>query len=432
MNIETEQYSNTPQIVYDLTTNPAKTYYEHYVSELANSPEPPVRKIHILSPNEYFQTHVNLLKYKLVDLKTIAKHYHLHVSGTKPVLVERIREYFNKHRNANHIQRVFRAHVIRLSFRLRGPAWKTRQCTNPSDFYTMEPLEEIPFERFFSYTDTHGFTYGFDIFSLLQLYKTKGELKNPYNREPFPREIVQQIATLKNITQLVFMHYVRDDWKQLYHTAVSPYAPSIHQRRRMGVQTPMRRLPVVEVRLPRPNYMRTEPEPEPETTITIPTPIPSPIQPNIQVPLLGNTENVRERVGQTQNMSLDMRVRNVFMEMDQLGNYTNTSWFLNMGTNDLISFYVRYYNLWQHRIPQEIRDCISPQRNPFNGTNILLHNPTLEQCRMICIQIIEAMVYSGINIEYRRLGALHVLSILTRVSAEAREALPWLTGIAYY
>ena len=431
MNIETEQYSNTPLTTYD-TTKSAKTYYEHFASELANSPEPTVREIHILSPNEYFQTHVNLLKYKLVDLKTIAKHYHLHVSGTKPVLVERIREYFNKHRKATRIQCLFRGHLIRLSFRLRGPALKTRQCTNPSDFYTMEPLEEIPFERFFSYTDSHGFTYGFDIFSLLQLYKSKGELKNPYNREPFPREIIKHIATLKHITYLVFLHYVREEWKQLYHTAVNPYAPTIHQRRRLGVQSPMRR-PSVEVRLPRPNYIvRTEPEPEPETPLLMPTPIPSPIQTNIQMPLLGDTEDVWERVGHTQNMSLEGRVRNVFMEMDQLGNYTNTSWFFNMGTNDLISFYVRYYNLWQHRIPSEIRNSISPQRNPFTSTNILLQNPTLEQCRAICVEIIETMIYSGVNIEYRRLGALHVLSILTRVSAEAREALPWLTGIAYY
>jgi hypothetical protein len=424
MDIETEQYSITPLTTTDATVEPTKTYYANYVLELANRTEPPVRKIHILSPNEYFQKQINLLKYKLVDLKAIAKHYHLHVSGTKPVLVERITDYYNKHKQATNIQRIFRAHLIRYSFRLRGPALKTRSCTNPSDFYTMEPLAEIPFERFFSYSDTRGFIYGFDIFSLLQLYKTKRELKNPYNRELLSHDTIQNLNTLKNITQIVFLHYVRDEWKQLYYTATNTPTPNFHQRRRMGIQSPLRR-PPIEIHLPRPNYgQRTETivsEPE----ITMPRLTPSPIQIESQPPTTGDNENVLDT-------PLESRVRNVFMEIDQLGNYTNVSWFLNMGINDCISFYLRYYELWRRHISTELRSCISPQRNPFNGTAILANDPTLEQCRMVCIQLIETMVYSGINIEYRRLGALHVLSVLARVSREAREALPWLSGIVFY
>ena len=36
------------------------------------------------------------------------------------------------------------------------------------------------------------------------------------------------------------------------------------------------------------------------------------------------------------------------------------------------------------------------------------------------------MVYTGIEREYKELGALHVLSVLTVVNCEARENMPWL------
>ena len=36
------------------------------------------------------------------------------------------------------------------------------------------------------------------------------------------------------------------------------------------------------------------------------------------------------------------------------------------------------------------------------------------------------MVYTGVDVEYKTLGALHVLSVLTIVNYSAREAMPWL------
>jgi hypothetical protein len=38
----------------------------------------------------------------------------------------------------------------------------------------------------------------------------------------------------------------------------------------------------------------------------------------------------------------------------------------------------------------------------------------------------ENLIYSGIDEEYRKIGALHVLSALTLVSSPARIAMPWL------
>ena len=38
----------------------------------------------------------------------------------------------------------------------------------------------------------------------------------------------------------------------------------------------------------------------------------------------------------------------------------------------------------------------------------------------------ENMIYSGLNVEYRKIGALHSLTALTMVSIQARQIMPWL------
>ena len=48
----------------------------------------------ILKWSDYFKNDVNLKKFKVKELKEIAKSNKLHISGTKPVLIERIIDYF--------------------------------------------------------------------------------------------------------------------------------------------------------------------------------------------------------------------------------------------------------------------------------------------------------------------------------------------------
>jgi hypothetical protein len=42
------------------------------------------------------------------------------------------------------------------------------------------------------------------------------------------------------------------------------------------------------------------------------------------------------------------------------------------------------------------------------------------------------MVFTGIDTEYRKIGALHILSALTVVSSNARNAIPWLYDTIIY
>ena len=101
-----------------------------------------------------------LTKYKLPQLKEAAKLHKLLISGTKPVLIERLESNFRKVRCCHVIQRYFRGWLVRRSILLRGPAVRNRSlCNNDKDFVTMEPLTEIPNESFFSYTDNQNFIY---------------------------------------------------------------------------------------------------------------------------------------------------------------------------------------------------------------------------------------------------------------------------------
>ena len=55
-----------------------------------------------------------------------------------------------------------------------------------------------------------------------------------------------------------------------------------------------------------------------------------------------------------------------------------------------------------------------------------INDYSLEDLQNLCLSVIEDMVYTGVDVEYKTLGALHVLSVLTIVSYSAREAMPWL------
>ena len=165
-----------------------------------------------LSCDEYFSKQIVLKTYKLPELKTIIKEYNLKRTGNKDVLIERIKSHFNEIKCVKNIQRVFRGWLVRYSFKLRGEAFFDKKlCTNDTDFATLEPLDEIPFELFFSYKDDKNYIYGFNISSLVQVLKTKRKILNPYNRELINNEILRNIVSLNNIIKMIFPGSLEED-----------------------------------------------------------------------------------------------------------------------------------------------------------------------------------------------------------------------------
>jgi hypothetical protein len=134
---------------------------------------------------------------------------------------------------------------------------------------------------------------------------------------------------------------------------------------------------------------------------------------------------------------VNARIQELFMEIDQLGNYTQSSWFSELSRRDYVRLYRIVYDIWNFRaqLSNEIKQKICPLFEPFMNifARPIYHTDiSHEEIQFACITIMENMIYSGVDDEYRKLGALHVLSGLTIVSSGARQSLPWLyESIAY-
>ena len=65
--------------------------------------------------HDYVNNNVSLKKYKVPELKSIAKHLRIHVTGSKPVLIERIETHFKKVSNTIKIQKILEENVDKLN-----------------------------------------------------------------------------------------------------------------------------------------------------------------------------------------------------------------------------------------------------------------------------------------------------------------------------
>jgi len=359
-------------------------------------------------------------KYKLLELKVVAKHYHLHVSGNKPVLIDRIRTYFMQTQSAIIIQRIFRGHIVRFCSKLRGPAYTCREsCVNETDFYTLEPLKDIPHTSFFSYMDDKQYIYGFDICSIISLISKTSNPINPYNRSAFPYNATVALYGLYNITKMIYP----ETFYELSSTQPTYLSKPIMQR----------------IVLPQPNTNTTVTETdtslsgEPVSTITNTV-----IQ--IQTSNAGHAQRRRTRIEQQREIlqllepirarPMEVRVRELFMEVNLLGNYAESRWFMDLDRIRLARFYQAYYDWWhtRSRLTNETRQNICILDDPFSDVDLLYLYPTttVEDFREACVRLMENMVYGSREIEYRTLGAMQMLTILTVVSLPARNAMNWL------
>lgn len=393
------------------------TYYNEFKTTVLKSPKSQLQQLQspILSQSEMHPLKP-LNKYKLTELKQLAKQYKLRVSGCKLVLLERIELYFTKIKCATHIQRIFRGHLVRFSFRLRGAGLKNRAlCVNETDFYSLEPVKTIEFECFFSYTDIQTnksetglhpqqFTYGFDIMSLVHLFKTKNKLVNPYNREALCHTTIYSLFTLFRICKLVFPRHVDTqihlpDFKyiiprDLTNVSASPQLTTISEPERNSQ-----------------SILSISPEPSPQTSL-------------IQI-----LNTLRGR-------SFNGRVHNVFAEIDNLGNYSDANWFMQLSKEECAIFYRSYYEWWNYEpsITRDLKRKLCVLHDPFMNVSILMNYTTtsLQRFREVCLELVEAMVFSGVDVEHRKLGAMHVLTMLTLVSRPARVQMPWLFESVVY
>jgi len=152
-------------------------------------------------------------KYNLEQLKHLARVYKLKVGGTKKQLACRIYIYLHFSAIITRIQSVFRGWLQRTYNALHGPAYKNRcLCTNDSDFVTLDSLDTLTVDTFFSYEDRDGFMYGFDITSIHNLLLKGGDvIQNPYNRIPIPEEVFENAIRITKLASLLNRKLTSDD-----------------------------------------------------------------------------------------------------------------------------------------------------------------------------------------------------------------------------
>jgi hypothetical protein len=366
-------------ILQDLSQN---TYYENfskYMLTCKEMEEPSGQTITVYSYEDYLKNPDCISKSKLKDLKATAKHlstksWRVHIHGNKSELIERIHNHFNQVSRAIFIQKIFRGFLAKNAYKLRGPGYKTRTlCVNETDFFTMDPLNEIDHRHFYSYEDSKGFIYGFDVFSLMNLFKRERKIVNPYTREELP------FANLCNIFSL-YMKIL------LLHKDACQHK-SLNIPKEISLRS------------------REQHTPNPTTRVLY---------------------EVERRMSAIRAWPIQRRIEEVFMAIDNLGNYTQCRWFTDLSKHDYARFYTSYSNWW-NRLPATTRDDICSCRSPFS--NIMsrpIQEVEREEYQEACLYTIEYMVYSGKTIEFQKLGALQVLTHLTLVSYWARIALPWL------
>lgn len=303
-------------------------------------------------PNFSDYEFIVIYNYRVSQLKDICRHYKLKVSGNKTELSSRVYNFLRLSTSIHIIQKNWRSNLILKYNLMHGPAMIHRKlCVNETDFFSMEPLSQIPYTQFMSYKDVDDMIYGFDILSIYNLLKKGGKTtSNPYNRNPIPKGVRSSLKKLLRI------------------------APMFGD--------------LVDIKIEKPD-----------------------------------THICPEK-------QLELRVLAVFQDIDELGNYTDQSWFEVLGRVQLIKFIRELADIWTYRanLSNTIkREICPPVGNPFRSIDFYAL-PTLSNDRLkrTSVTLIETFVRGGINVESRGLGANYVLCALTLVSPEAASSLPWL------
>lgn len=137
----------------------------------------------------------------------------------------------------------------------------------------------------------------------------------------------------------------------------------------------------------------------------------------------------------TQNVSfekvLELRALQLFQNIDALGNYSNSRWFLSLNRTELIKFVKELNDIWNYRaqLSYEVkRNICPPHGDPFRNLSIqyLYTENELLNVKKSVLEIMEKFVNSGINNDSKSLGSYYVLGSLTLVNTEAATSLPWL------
>lgn len=141
--------------------------------------------------------------YTIIQLKMILSNFRLKLSGKKNELIERVETYMKDNFFSNKIQKVYRGYLVRYFFSLRGGIKiNISECSNDSDFSSLEKIKEIAKIQHYIYIDEHNFKYIFKLSSLIDWFN-KNNNTNPYNRTKFTDKTLNDVNKIKKINDII-------------------------------------------------------------------------------------------------------------------------------------------------------------------------------------------------------------------------------------
>ena len=390
-----------------------------------------------ISINNYALLLDNDFDFKVVYLKKmcgkIQREYDykkMKTTGTKVEMKQNIYNFYNQTFHSIKIQLKFKSHLRRKLTLLRGPALNNRGiCINETDFYTLDPIRDIPDAQFYSFEEMSGekaCCYGFDIASICNLIMNDNsvdnienlnrrliwtESSNPYNRNPIPHNITRDILKIIKLDRILNN---KDKKKENGKSKNSKNKNNNNNNNwnENGVNGNSN----VILDSENMNYSGSG-SGSGNIVIALPQDVLTPQQ--------------RYRQG----------VLHLFQYIDLLGHYSDPDWFLHLTYQQHITFLRELMDIWNYRAELSYNARASiypPYGNPFpqNITGWLTHQfyayLTLESIVNINMTIIERLTTTAMQESDRCLGANFVLCALTLVSIPAREALPWLYQSVMY
>ena len=126
---------------------------------------------------------------------------------------------------------------------------------------------------------------------------------------------------------------------------------------------------------------------------------------------------------------IELKILAFCQKMDELGNYTDVTWFTSLNRMQIIKFIRELYDIWCYRaqLTDQIKKEICPDYDPCHSLNVFeLSVISIEDLKIKMIKTIDNLIYKGINRDSQFLGASFVLSALTLVNENAAESMPWL------
>jgi len=393
------------------------------------------------SPNEISFHNYNILNeenendaadYKVAELKEMCAiiqrdfdYKKVKLSGTKGELRQSVYNFYHHTLHCIKIQLKFHSFLRRKLNNLRGPALNNREiCINETDFYSLDPIRDIPNQQFFSYEEIakeegnskKSCYYGFDIASIYNLILSDNgveneyalsrrlifnESNNPYNRNKIMPNVVRDILKIIKLDRILNRKRVITKNKKM--TKNQMMNNNVNNNNNNNYEYDNN------------NYVAEN---------------------DNNNAIMGSGMNIAlPQDVLTPHQRFRQHVLRLFQTINALGHYSDLEWFIALTYEQHITFLRELIDIWNYRAelsPQARRTIYPPYGDPFPHyvlgwvTHQFYIYLSPENIININLTVIERFITSAVSEADRCLGSNFILCALTLVSIPAREALPWL------